>query len=183
MASGAPPTPWLQRLGLRRSSHWDSPTFLDYMIEAPLNLAAICLYRFFNWIRQNPFSRRHGPRPIKVVCISDTHDLIPQNVPDGDLLIHAGDTTNNGSCESIQAQIDWMSSLPHPHKVLVCGNHDSWFDHRSRQRADHDSQRPLNFRDVRYLENTSLTLEFRNGRSLKIFGAPGVPQCGGPENA
>ena len=33
---------------------------------------------------------------MKIVCISDTHGQYPDNVPDGDILIHAGDITKYG---------------------------------------------------------------------------------------
>lgn len=38
-----------------------------------------------------------APKAVTVVCLSDTHDLQTQyriRVPDGDILIHAGDLTN-----------------------------------------------------------------------------------------
>ncbi|KAK6011441.1 hypothetical protein OSTOST_23469, partial [Ostertagia ostertagi] len=36
---------------------------------------------------------------LKVVCISDTHDQLDlvKDIPDGDVLLHAGDMTNYGS--------------------------------------------------------------------------------------
>jgi predicted phosphodiesterase len=66
---------------------------------------------------------------MKIVCISDTHNqhkgLV---VPDGDLLIHAGDATGQGSLKEIAAFLTWMDGLPHRHKVLVAGNHDFLFE-------------------------------------------------------
>jgi hypothetical protein len=35
-------------------------------------------------------------RPIRVVCISDKHNNRP-DLPDGDVLIHVGDLTENGN--------------------------------------------------------------------------------------
>ena len=58
--------------------------------------------------------------PIRVVCISDTHDKQPQ-LPEGDLLLHAGDLTGNGSYEALQAQIEWLNTQPHTHKVVIAG--------------------------------------------------------------
>ena len=48
--------------------------------------------------RPNP-SAPTPDNPIIVVCISDTHDKQPQ-LPDGDLLLHAGDLTDKGSYEA-----------------------------------------------------------------------------------
>ena len=45
-------------------------------------------------------------------------------VPDGDLLIHAGDATVMGTIEEISQFAEWFLSLPHKHKIFVPGNHD-----------------------------------------------------------
>lgn len=70
---------------------------------------------------------------MKIVCISDTHNLHHKiEVPDGDLLIHAGDATMRGSPHEVENFLRWMESLPHKHKVFVPGNHDFLFDsHRT----------------------------------------------------
>jgi Icc-related predicted phosphoesterase len=63
---------------------------------------------------------------IRVVVIGDTHehhrDLV---IPDGNLLIHAGDITRNSfSSRAIQDFNDWLRHLPHQHKIVIPGNHD-----------------------------------------------------------
>lgn len=85
-----------------------------------------------------PPSSGHGHGPIRVVCVSDTHTQRWEDVPDGDLLIHAGDLSNDGSVREIQEAVDWLKSLPHRQKVVVCGNHDSFFDWRSRRLEDRE---------------------------------------------
>lgn len=50
------------------------------------------------------------------------------DVPDGDLVIHAGDfTLFNGSTFDIWDFNAWLGWLPHKRKVLIPGNHDSGF--------------------------------------------------------
>ena len=39
---------------------------------------------------------------IRIVCISDTHSKFLPPIPDGDILIHAGDFTIRGSIAEIQ---------------------------------------------------------------------------------
>ena len=42
---------------------------------------------------------------MKIVCISDTHNhhhVLDDNLPDGDMLIHAGDVAIHGSVAEIQ---------------------------------------------------------------------------------
>lgn len=115
---------------------------------------------------------------MRIVCISDAHDLtVP--LPPGDLLVHAGDLTGDGDAEDIQAQLDWLDAQPHRHQVAVAGNHDSWFDPAARKAADHDAGAGLDFKSVRYLERSAVALEFDGGRTLNVYGAPDLPQCGG----
>lgn len=62
---------------------------------------------------------------MKIVCISDTHnqhnDLA---VPDGDMLIHAGDFSARGTAAELEAFNGWLGTLPHAVKIVVPGNHD-----------------------------------------------------------
>lgn len=51
----------------------------------------------------------HNLRRTRIVCISDTHNSTVK-LPDGDVLIHAGDLTNQGSYSEV-------SSVTHPHKT------------------------------------------------------------------
>lgn len=71
---------------------------------------------------------------MKIVCISDTHNLHDKIVvPEGDVLIHAGDATMRGYPHEVRAFLRWFSALPHPVKVFVPGNHDALFDTKNKQ--------------------------------------------------
>lgn len=136
---------------------------------------------------QPPALPRILPRtntPISVVCISDTHNSTPE-VPHADLLIHAGDLTQHGSYEELKTQIHWLSSLPHPRKVVIGGNHDLLLD------ADFAARFParvpdtaaynsvdLNWSDIVYIQNREVSLTFLNGRKLKVYGSPQTPEFG-----
>lgn len=65
--------------------------------------------------------------PVTVVCISDTHGTQPP-LPDGDLLLHAGDFTRWGTFRELQAHLTWLAQQPHKHKVVIAGNHDLLLD-------------------------------------------------------
>jgi hypothetical protein len=68
--------------------------------------------------------RAPGTPPIKIVCISDTHNHRPV-LPQGDMLIHAGDLTINGTLAELEEQIAWLNSLPgFAAKIVIAGNHD-----------------------------------------------------------
>ena len=65
------------------------------------------------------------PNPIKIVIISDTHNCHNAlNIPDGDILIHAGDMTEYGTRAEIQEFDEWLGTLPHRHKLVIAGNHE-----------------------------------------------------------
>ncbi|KAL2832564.1 Metallo-dependent phosphatase-like protein [Aspergillus cavernicola] len=152
----------------------------DYFLSSPL---AAFLYPFHHLLLRLRGPPRLPPpdaRPIRVVCISDTHTLEWNDVPDGDLLIHAGDLCDDGSAREIQAAVDWLRKLPHPHKVVICGNHDGYFDIRSRRSEDRDrsfagvssstaslrsiddfdSPHCIDWGDIHYLQHSSVTLTF-----------------------
>ena len=59
-------------------------------------------------------------KKIRIVCISDTHN-IQLKPPDGDVLIHAGDMTNAGSHTELKKAIEWISGLKHEVKIVVAG--------------------------------------------------------------
>ena len=63
---------------------------------------------------------------LTCVCISDTHGLHESlaPLPEGDVLIHAGDCLGSGSLRSLEAFAEWFEAQPHRHKILVAGNHD-----------------------------------------------------------
>jgi Icc-related predicted phosphoesterase len=66
---------------------------------------------------------------MKIVCISETHGLHDKiTVPDGDLLIHAGDMSMQGKPNEILEFSHWFATLPHKYKILIAGNHDFLFE-------------------------------------------------------
>lgn len=110
---------------------------------------------------------------MRIVCISDTHTLhnqISQQLPDGDILIHAGDFTGNGSIPDFKNFSLWLSSIEFKYKaiIVIAGNHD-WLAERQPSLAK--SIILENKNKVYYLNHQPLIL---NG--LKIFGSPYTPK-------
>ncbi|KAH8757731.1 phosphoesterase [Diaporthe sp. PMI_573] len=112
---------------------------------------------------------------VRVVCVSDTHNTRPQ-LPFGDVLIHAGDLTENGSFDEIQTELSWLSSQAHRYKVFVAGNHDVLLDgeflekHPERRYGSSQSKEDLDWGSVIYLQNSSTTLDFpRNPDNASVF--------------
>jgi len=123
-----------------------------------------------------------GDKRIKIVCISDTHNSRPP-IPDGDILVHTGDLTNDGTFDEMQAQLNWLGTMPHKYKLVVAGNHDKVLDPKfvmKNKRFDAGGKlEDLEWHDIKYLENESVTVDLPHlGRSLKIYGCPQTPACG-----
>lgn len=60
-----------------------------------------------------------------IICMSDTHARHRfVDVPDGDILVHAGDFCGRGERLEVSNFLDWMEELPHETKIVVPGNHD-----------------------------------------------------------
>lgn len=101
---------------------------------------------------------------MRIVAMADTHGFHARlDVPDGDLLIHAGDLTQRGTLAQVQEVADWLRSLPHRNKVIIAGNHDFAF-----QRSPAEA-RAL-FAGLTYLEDEEVTLD-----GVRIYGSPWQP--------
>ncbi len=103
---------------------------------------------------------------LKIVFISDTHGQhAAVRLPNGDVLIHAGDFMTHGDRLSEIASFNhWLSMQPHRHKIVIAGNHDLLFE------SD-----PLLARAqltaATYLENSAVEIE-----GLRFWGSPQQPR-------
>ena len=102
---------------------------------------------------------------MRLICLSDTHGLHQTlTVPEGDVLLHAGDLTRRGTLAEIDAFFAWLAALPHRHKIVIAGNHDFAFE---RQAADAESLVPS---DIHYLRDAGLSID-----GVKFWGSPWQP--------
>lgn len=64
-------------------------------------------------------------RKTRFVCVSDTHGYTPAEagfkLPAGDVLIHAGDLTNQGSITELRKTINWVAAADFEVKIVICG--------------------------------------------------------------
>lgn len=159
------------------SSPFEPPSILFHFLSSPLRFLVQNLYYLLLYFRGSALQPPDSSARIRLVCISDTHTK-KIAIPEGDVLIHAGDLANQGTATEIQDQIDWIASLPHYHKITIAGNHDGFFDPRSRQVSD--AHTTINFHGIHYLQHSSVTLTFpeSRGRRLTFHGAPQIPACG-----
>jgi len=103
---------------------------------------------------------------VKIVAISDTHDNHPV-VPDGDVLIHAGDFACGDDLSSLRRDIAWLKSLPHQVKILVKGNHDLVLNCRK------DAAELL--RPIHLLEDSSIEINGVTFYGVAWKSAPNIP--------
>ncbi|MCU0439457.1 MAG: metallophosphoesterase [Raineya sp.] len=62
---------------------------------------------------------------MKILCISDTHGKHKKlDLPEADMIIHAGDISGKGDPWQIREFFEWFSALPYYHKIFIAGNHD-----------------------------------------------------------
>jgi Icc-related predicted phosphoesterase len=104
---------------------------------------------------------------MRIVFISDTHNLHHGlSVPEGDMVIHSGDFMNSGRHEhELSSFIDFYSSFPHKHKLVVPGNHDFWAE-----KYPEDTKRRFKEKDITFLIHQSVIIE-----GLKFYGDPYQP--------
>eukprot|EP00730_Choanoeca_flexa_P013911 TRINITY_DN5868_c0_g1_i3.p1 TRINITY_DN5868_c0_g1~~TRINITY_DN5868_c0_g1_i3.p1 ORF type:complete len:321 (+),score=50.95 TRINITY_DN5868_c0_g1_i3:3-965(+) len=128
-------------------------------------------------------TRERPPNTLRLVCISDTHEREVKNIPDGDVLIHAGDFTLRGSPAKVKEFNDFIARQPHKHKVVIAGNHDLTFDEvnfdelRKEFKLDDDinaKESKALLKDCIYLEDTGVQID-----GVIFFGSPHQPEfCG-----
>lgn len=110
-------------------------------------------------------SEQHADKyGIRLVCIADIHGSTDFSVPDGDILIIAGDVCSYGKVSELKIIDEFLSSLPHSLKLLVAGNHDWPFTNHTLA----ESKRLV--RNAVYLEDSGI--EFYG---IKFWGSPWQP--------
>jgi predicted phosphodiesterase len=64
-------------------------------------------------------------RRTRIVCVSDTHNASPEHgafpLPKGDVLIHAGDLTKQGTLAELQKTISWIEKANFEAKIVIAG--------------------------------------------------------------
>ncbi|KAI1774412.1 Metallo-dependent phosphatase [Hypoxylon cercidicola] len=145
---------------------------------------------------QSPVSPSTVPprtRRTRFVCISDTHNCTVK-LPKGDVLIHCGDLTNQGSFSELSKQVAWLEKADFECKIVIAGNHDltldtDFFEQYGNYFHNNTPQDPTACQEL-LTQATSLTYLQHESRTIKltspsgprttfdVFGSPYVPACG-----
>lgn len=104
---------------------------------------------------------------MRLVCVADTHlyDDALGELPEGDVLVHAGDLLRSGRMVELEYAAQWLHAQPHRHKVVIAGNHDWCF-----VRAPGPARARL-APAVTYLEDDEVTIE-----GVRFWGSPWQPE-------
>jgi Icc-related predicted phosphoesterase len=128
---------------------------------------------------------------MRIVCISDTHGLHKpmedfNPLPEGDVLIHAGDCTNVGKPHEVKEFVEWFMDVKgFDSKIFIAGNHDwSFENHRyPHHKGDFEwyyhlmNEENLSQSDVTYLEDNGFTIESSEfSKPIKFWGSPWQPE-------
>lgn len=111
---------------------------------------------------------------MKIIAISDTHgkhaDL---KLPEGDVLIHAGDFSKKGTLQEVANFAIWMGKQKFKRKILISGNHELGLDPNF---STNGNIRPILLNlfkenNIEYLENSRTMIG-----DLVVYGSPIVPK-------
>jgi len=111
---------------------------------------------------------------MKIVCISDTHSKhnLLKDIPDGDVIIHAGDISSVGNNYEIVNFTKWFLKLPHKHKIVVPGNHDFFFERNINNPSENMTMIKEALPDpIIYLKDDEVTID-----GIKFWGSPYTPK-------
>ncbi len=110
---------------------------------------------------------------MKIVAISDTHGKHKNLIlPQGDVLIHAGDVSSLGKESEIKDFLNWFSKTDFTYKILIAGNHDFYFEKIGENTKVLEELIPEN---VIYLNDSGVEIENLGQKALRIWGSPVQP--------
>lgn len=112
---------------------------------------------------------------MKICFISDTHGKHNNlQIPQVDVLVHAGDITSYGSRKEVASFLSWFTLQKSRYKIMIAGNHDFYLDTEFKTRTELGKRRwghkvvtkkrNLNYllkqySNITYLNNTSIVIK------------------------
>lgn len=112
----------------------------------------------------------------RITFISDTHNKhkqITNDLPGGDIIIHAGDISSMGYKHEIEQFCKWFDGLnQYDFKVFIAGNHDWGFQNKTE-----DVMQIVNsYKNIDYLQDDSVQVGEDMDKLIKIYGTPWQPE-------
>lgn len=104
---------------------------------------------------------------MKFVVISDTHgDHRKMTLPPGDMLIHCGDMSSNGTHKELVDFAHWFEEQNYSHKILIAGNHD-----RGLENSPDEFEDLFRSSSFEYLEDQAIEIA-----GIRFWGSPITPR-------
>ena len=93
-------------------------------------------------------------------------------MPEGDVLVHAGDLTSSGKLEQLRSAVDWLNEQTknYEHVICIAGNHD-WILEAFYKEGFEKEVREGTFGKVHYLRDSGVTIEGKH-----FHGSPWTPR-------
>jgi Icc-related predicted phosphoesterase len=112
---------------------------------------------------------------MRIVCIADLqsqfNNIDLKTMPQGDILLVAGDLTSWGSDQELMRYDEWLALLPYPRVITIAGNHDLGLEGRDAPRT-----RKV-FTHTEYLQDSGVDIPNEDWHTkrkdvIKIWGSP-----------
>ncbi len=112
---------------------------------------------------------------MRLILLSDTHNQhlkIPnqylENLDNSiQMIIHAGDISGMGHLQEIVPFLEWYNNLNFRYKILIAGNHDFYFEDKSKEDIDELLSK---YPNIIYLQDSGVEIE-----GIKIWGSGVTP--------
>jgi Icc-related predicted phosphoesterase len=104
---------------------------------------------------------------MRIICLSDTHGMTTDQliIPEGDVLVHAGDFCGHGREQEFAAFNRFLGEQPHKHKLFIAGNHDIPAERCGRKWVHQRVPNGI------YLQDNAVDIE-----GLRFYGSPWQPE-------
>lgn len=89
-------------------------------------------------------------------------------MPDGDVLVHAGDFSYRGTHAELLSFMRWFSGQPYEYKIFIAGNHELSFERSPKQVQEW--LKPFLSDTCIYLQDNAVTVD-----GVKFYGSPWQP--------
>lgn len=118
---------------------------------------------------------------MRIVAISDTHSqhkAVTDDLPGGDLLIHAGDWTSGGYKFEIKDFLKWIHNrtFDFDYVTYIAGNHDRLVEDSPSKFRELLNEKFPNKHSIKYLQDEEIEVDFMNDEKVKIYGSPWQPE-------
>jgi Icc-related predicted phosphoesterase len=101
---------------------------------------------------------------IRIVLFADTHGRYQEiSIPNGDILIFAGDISRYGLLSELDEFNSFLGPLPHRHKIMIAGNHDFCFE-------DFPEESRKRITNAIYLQDQAVSV-----MDMSFYGSPWQP--------